>query len=136
MRYVYLQREGPPIQSVLVARLHHHRSAHDASTNLVVLANIMAPGLPIHRRTFFAGGNINPAPPTNLLQMDRLKQWSGDFIDLNVGKSLAYALGIQLFLMWWRILLLPGSFGGTFWETIFLVKGCLLVVFLSFGFFS
>jgi hypothetical protein len=31
------------------------------------------------------------------------------------------------------ILLLPGSFGSTFWETIFLVKGYLLFVFLSFG---
>jgi hypothetical protein len=27
----------------------------------------MAPGLPIHRSTFFAGGDIGPVPPTNLL---------------------------------------------------------------------
>jgi hypothetical protein len=33
----------------------------------------------------------------------------------------------------WGILLLPGSFGSTFRETIFLVKGNLLFVFLSFG---
>ncbi len=33
----------------------------------------------------------------------------------------------------WGILLLPGSFGSTFRETIFLVKGYLLFVFLSFG---
>ena len=48
----------------------------------------------------------------------------------------------------WRILLLPVllealgdifascSFGGTFWETIFLVEGYLLFVFLSFGSFG
>ncbi len=36
----------------------------------------------------------------------------------------------------WGILLLPGSFGSTFWETIFLVKGYLLFVFLSFGSFG
>jgi hypothetical protein len=33
----------------------------------------------------------------------------------------------------WAILLLPGSFGSTFWETIILVEGYLLFVFLSFG---
>jgi hypothetical protein len=32
----------------------------------------------------------------------------------------------------WAILLLPGSFGSTFWATIFLVEGYLLFVFLSF----
>ncbi len=31
------------------------------------------------------------------------------------------------------ILFLPGSFGSTFWETIFFVKGYLLFVFPSFG---
>jgi hypothetical protein len=48
----------------------------------------------------------------------------------------------------WGILLLPVllealggsfascSFGGTFWETIFLVEGYLLFVFLSFGSFG
>jgi hypothetical protein len=64
-RYFYLWGEGPPIHFVLV--IHHHRSAHDASTNFVVLANVMAPGLPIHRSTFFVGGVIGPEPPTNLL---------------------------------------------------------------------
>ncbi len=67
VRYFYLQGEGLPIHSVLVARIHHHRSAHDASTNLVVLANIMDPGLPNHRSTFLAGGNISPVHLTNLL---------------------------------------------------------------------
>jgi hypothetical protein len=33
------------------------------------------------------------------------------------------------------VLLLPGSFGGTFSKTIFLVEGYLLFVFLSFGYF-
>jgi hypothetical protein len=36
----------------------------------------------------------------------------------------------------WAILLLPGSFGSTFWETIFLVEDYLLFVFLSFGSFG
>jgi hypothetical protein len=39
-----------------------------------VLATAMAPGLPIHRSSFFAGGNIGPALPTNLLRMDGLKR--------------------------------------------------------------
>ncbi len=30
----------------------------------------------------------------------------------------------------------PGSFGSTFWETIFLVEGYLLFAFLSFGSFG
>jgi hypothetical protein len=90
-RYFYLQGEGPPIHSVLV--IHHYRNTHDSSTNLVVLANVMAPELPIHWSTFFVGGNIGPAHLTNLLQKDGLKQWRGN--------SLAYAL---------EILLLPGSF--------------------------
>jgi hypothetical protein len=40
---------------------------HVAAVNLVVLATAMAPGLPIHRSAFFAGGNIGPTLPTNLL---------------------------------------------------------------------
>ena len=64
-RFVYLWRELLPIHFVFV--IHHHRSAHDANTNLIVLDNVMAPRLPINRSTFFAGGNIGPAPPTNLL---------------------------------------------------------------------
>jgi hypothetical protein len=36
----------------------------------------------------------------------------------------------------WAVLLLPGSFGSTFWETILLVEGYLLFVFLSFGSFG
>jgi hypothetical protein len=34
-----------------------------------------------------------------------------------------------------KIQLLPGSFEGTFWETIFLMEGYLFFVFLSFGSF-
>jgi hypothetical protein len=62
-RYFYLRGEGPPIHFVLV--IHHNRSAHDASTNLVLLANVMPPGLPIHRSTFFVGGVIGPTLPIN-----------------------------------------------------------------------
>jgi hypothetical protein len=80
MRYFYLWEEGPPIYSVLVARIHHHGSAHNASTDLVVLANVMAPGLPIHKSTFFACGDIGPMHLTNLLQMDGLKQWRGNSV--------------------------------------------------------
>jgi hypothetical protein len=65
---------------VLVARIHHHRSAHNASTDLVVLANIMAPGLLIHRSTFFVGGDIGPMHLTNLLQMDGLKMGRGNLL--------------------------------------------------------
>jgi hypothetical protein len=64
-RYFYLQGEGPPIHFVLVIHHHRSRSAHDASTNLVVLADVMAPGLPIHRSTFFVGGVIGPVLPIN-----------------------------------------------------------------------
>jgi hypothetical protein len=48
---------------------------------------------------------------------------SGDR-DFVVSCSLGGTLGI---------LLLPGSFGSTFWETIFLMEGYLLFIFLSFG---
>jgi hypothetical protein len=39
-----------------------------------MLADVMAPELPIHRSIFSAGGNIGPVLQTNLLQMDGLKQ--------------------------------------------------------------
>jgi hypothetical protein len=39
-----------------------------------MLAAAMAPGLPIHRSIFFAGGDIGPALPTNLLVMDGIKR--------------------------------------------------------------
>jgi hypothetical protein len=44
----------------------HHGSAHDNITVLVVLAIVMAPGLPIYRSPFSAGGDIGPVFPTNL----------------------------------------------------------------------
>jgi hypothetical protein len=96
---------------MMVTHHSHHGSAHDKSTVLIVFANVMAPGLPIHRSTFSAGGNIGPALPTNLLVIAGIRPGRG-------------------------IRLLPGSFGSTFRETIFLVKGYLLFVFLSFGSFG
>jgi hypothetical protein len=36
----------------MVTNLSHHGSAHDDITALVVLAIVMAPGLPIYRSTF------------------------------------------------------------------------------------
>jgi len=50
----------------MVTNQSHHRSVHDNITVLVVLAVVMAPGLPIYRSTFSAGGNIGPVLPTNL----------------------------------------------------------------------
>ena len=47
----------------------HHGSAHDDITVLVVLAVVMAPGLPIYRSTFLVGGDIGPVFPTNLHAM-------------------------------------------------------------------
>jgi hypothetical protein len=101
---------------VFVARLHHHKSAYDANTDLVVLANVMAPGLPIHRSTFFVGGDIGLAPPTNLLQKDGLK-WGGGILLLPV---LLEALGDSD---------ASCSFGGTYRETLFLAEVYLLFVF-------
>ena len=55
---------------MMVTHQSHHGSTHDKSSILVVLANVMAPGLPIHRSTFSApGGDIGPALPITLLAM-------------------------------------------------------------------
>jgi hypothetical protein len=48
----------------------------------------------------------------------------GELIGLSIGDSFVSSVV--------EVLLLPGSFGSTFWETIFLVEGYLLFVFLSF----
>ncbi len=56
-----------PTNSVMVTHHSHHGSAHNKIIVLVMFANVMAPGLPIHRSTFSAGGNIGPVLPTNLL---------------------------------------------------------------------
>jgi hypothetical protein len=52
--------------SVMVTNQSHHRSVHNNITVLVVLAVVMAPGLPIYRSTFSAGGDIGPVLSTNL----------------------------------------------------------------------
>ena len=54
-----------PINSVSVTHHSHHGSAHDDITVLDVLVVVMAPGLPIYRSTFSAGGDIGPVLPTN-----------------------------------------------------------------------
>ncbi len=51
---------------VMMTHQSHHRSACNGSTVLVILTNVMAPGLPIYRSTFSAGGDIGPMLPTNL----------------------------------------------------------------------
>ncbi len=124
VRYFYLPGEGPPIHSVLV--IHHHRSAHDASTNLIVLANVMAPELPIHRSTYFAGGNIGPAHLTNLLRIYGLKRWRGEIFWLKHWGFSCFSSGGDSFAYC--------SVGSTFRETNFLVEGYLLFVFLFFWF--
>ncbi len=49
-------------------RLTSNSRRHVTAANLVaVLATAMAPRLPIHRSTFFTGGDIGPVLPTNLL---------------------------------------------------------------------
>ncbi len=66
-----------PIHSKWVDLLLHCGSAHDASSVLIAFAVAMALELPIHRSIFFAGGDIGPALPTNLLVMDGIKRWWG-----------------------------------------------------------
>jgi hypothetical protein len=66
-----------PIHSKRVDLLLHRGSVRDASSVLIAFAVAMAPGLPIHRSTLFAGGDIGPALPTNLLVMDESKRWWG-----------------------------------------------------------
>ncbi len=61
----------------MVTHHSHHGSAHDESTILVVFADVMAPGLPIHRSTFSVGGDIGPALPTNLLVMAGIRPGRG-----------------------------------------------------------
>ncbi len=58
----------------LCCRLHHRlppavrcKRYADAADLVAMLAAAMAPGLPIHRSTFFADGAIGPGLPTNLL---------------------------------------------------------------------
>jgi hypothetical protein len=69
-----LRQEGMPIHSRRVDLLLHRRSARDASSVLIVFANVMAFVLPIKRGLFFASNVIGLALPTNLLGMDGLKQ--------------------------------------------------------------
>jgi hypothetical protein len=97
---LHTPREGIIIHSITVDFLFHHRSTHDKNTNLVVFADIMSHGLPIHRSTFSMGGNIGHVLPTNLLVMARIRRGGWFFFA-------------------------SCSFGGTFWETI-LVEGYLL----------
>jgi hypothetical protein len=56
-----------PIHSKRVDLLLHHGSACNGSSVLIAFAVAMALRLPIHRSAFFAGGNISPKLPTNLL---------------------------------------------------------------------
>jgi hypothetical protein len=70
-----------PIHSRCVDLLLHHGSTRDASSILIVFADVMALVLPIKQGLFFAGDVIGLALPTNLLGMDGLKQGGGeDFV--------------------------------------------------------
>jgi hypothetical protein len=64
----------------MVTNQSHHTSVHDDITVLVVLAVVMAPGLPIYRSTFSAGGDIGPVLPTNLHVMAGNRRGEGDSI--------------------------------------------------------
>jgi hypothetical protein len=98
-----------------------------------MLAVTMAPGLPIHRSTFFAGGNIGPALPTNLLRMDGLKRTWGILL-LPV---LLEALGGYLLLLvlletlfgrqfsWWKVTLFCLPFFWFFW---LIVTWCIVLL--------
>ena len=97
--------------SVMLTNQSHHGSAHDDITVLVVLAVVMAPGLPIYRSTFSADGDIGPVLPTNQFVMAGIRTGGGD--------SIASC-----------------SFGGTFVETIFLVEGFPSFCLPFFGSFS
>jgi hypothetical protein len=88
-----------------------------------VLAGDIGPEPPIHRSTFFAGGNIGPVShPIHF-------EWMG----LSGGGDIVASCS---FGGTWGILLLLVLLKAFFWETIFLVKGYLLYVFLSFGSFG
>ena len=90
-------------------------SARDASAVLITYANVMA--LVFTSRSFFYMGNaINLAFPTNLLPMDGLRRGGEGIFDLVLRDSI-FSSSLVL------------------WETIFLVEGYLLFVFLFFWFF-
>ncbi len=75
-----------------------------------VLVYVMAPEPPIYWCPFVVVGDIGHERPTNLLLVDGPKRWWSSFVSY--------------------------SCEGTFWETIFLVEGSLLFVFLSVGSFG
>jgi hypothetical protein len=95
-----------PIHSLTVDLLFHHGSTHDKSTVLVMLANIMAHGLPIHRSTFSAGGNTGPALPTNLLVMAGIRRGGDGILLLLV--LLEALFGRQF--SWWKVTFFLSSF--------------------------
>ena len=62
--------------SMMVTHQSHHGSTHGESSILVILANVMAPGLLILRSTFLAGGDIGSTLLTTLLVMAG-NRWGG-----------------------------------------------------------
>jgi hypothetical protein len=112
---------------------------HVAAAVLVaVLAAAMAPGLPILRSTFFAGGDIGPALPTNLLRMDGLKRTWGNLL-LPVlleapGRFCCFLVLLEALFgrqfSWWKVTFFCLPF---FW---FLLVDCYMVHFPSFASFA
>ncbi len=96
---------------------------HVAAADLVaVLVAAMARGLPIHRSTSFAGGDIGPALPTNLLRMDGLKRTWG----ILLLPAILEALGGYLLLLVLLETLLGRQF--SWWKVTFFLSSFLLVL--------
>ena len=73
------------IPSATMKSFLHHGSVHDERTVLVVLANDMALGPPIHWIIFFVVGVIGLGPLINLLDGLLLKWWGFIVWDLLFG---------------------------------------------------
>ncbi len=91
-------------------------SARDSSAVHVAYANVMALVLPTSQNFFHTGNAIDLALTTNLLPMDGLRRGGEGIFDLVLRDSI-FSSSLVL------------------WETIFLVEGYLLFVFLFFWFF-
>ncbi len=77
MEHVFIWKKGMPIHFKRVDELFHRKSARDASSVLVVSADVMALALPTNWSLFYAGKVIGPKLPTILLILDGLRRGEG-----------------------------------------------------------